>query len=128
MLAVALFVTGVVLGNTTFLRTRPAALSDGGIVITDPPPAVAQELITALGANDSDAMRSSLAAQPNKDLTDEFTRFDIKKINSVETLGTSVDGSRSATEILLHAEKTNGLPFEVNLVILVDGGQIEGFR
>jgi hypothetical protein len=128
-LAIALFVGGVVLGTTTFQRTRPVPIGvEGSITVTDPPPAVAQEFITALAANDADALRSSLSAQPNKDLTDEFERFSIKRIVSVETLGTSVDGNRSATEILMRAENTDGLPFEVNLVILVDGGQIEGFR
>jgi hypothetical protein len=128
-LAIALFVGGVVLGTTTFQRTRPLPIGvEGSITVTDPPPAVAQEFITALAANDADALRSSLSAQPNKDLTDEFERFSIKRIVSVETLGTSVDENRSATEILMRAENTDGLPFEVNLVILVDGGQIEGFR
>jgi hypothetical protein len=125
----ALFVGGVALGQMAFQQTRPAPVGvDGAITVTDPPPAVTQEFIRALAANDADAMRSSLSPQPNKDLTDEFARFSIKRIVSVETLGTHVDGARSATEILLRAEKTDGLPFEVNLVILVDGGQIEGFR
>jgi hypothetical protein len=129
VIAVALFVVGIGLGQLTFQRTRPAPLvPDVPITVAKTPPEVAQEFITALGANDADAMRSALAAQPNKDLTDEFERFSIKKIVSVQTLGTSVDGTRSATEILLKAEKTDGLPFEVNLVILVDGGAIEGFR
>lgn len=128
-LAIALFAGGVALGATTFQRTRPAPVGvDGSITVADPPPAVTQEFIRALAANDADAMRSSLSAQPSKDLTDEFERFSIQRIVSVETLGTHVDGTRSATEILLRAEKTDGLPFEVNLVILVDGGKIEGFR
>jgi len=128
-IAIALFVSGVAIGSTTFQRTRPAPLgTDGSIPTSQPPPAVALEFIAALNANDADAMRSSLNAQPNKDLTDEFARFEIKKVVGVETLGTSVDGNRSATEILLKTEKTDGLPFEVNLVILVDGNQIEGFR
>jgi hypothetical protein len=129
VIAVSLFVVGIGLGQLTFQRTRPVPqVADAPITVAQRPPEVAQEFISALGANDADAMRSALAAQPNKDLTDEFERFSIKKIVSVETLGTSVDGNRSATEILLKAEKTDGLPFEVNLVILVDGGAIEGFR
>jgi hypothetical protein len=129
VIAVSLFVVGIGIGQVTFQRTRPVPqVADAPITVAQRPPEVAQEFITALGANDADAMRSALAAQPNKDLTDEFERFSIKKIVSVETLGTSVDGNRSATEILLKAEKTDGLPFEVNLVILVDGGSIEGFR
>ena len=129
LLAIALFVGGIALGTTTFQRTRAVPVGvDGAITVSDPPPAVTEEFIRALAANDADAMRSSLNAQSNKDLTDEFARFSIKRITSVEVLGTHVAGTRSATEILMRAEKTDGLPFEVNLVILVDGGQIEGFR
>jgi hypothetical protein len=86
------------------------------------------EFITALGSNDADGLRSSLDVQPHADLTSEFKRFDIQKVTGVETLGTSVDGTRSATEILVRSVKTDGLPFDVNLVILVNNGKIEGFR
>ena len=128
-LAVVLFVSGIALGATMFQRTRPVPTGiEGSIEVSGAPAAIAQEFIAALAANDADAMRSSLSAQPNKDLTDEFARFTIKRITSVETLGTAVDGTRSATEILLRTEKDDGLPFEVNLVILVDGNTIEGFR
>jgi hypothetical protein len=128
-LTVALFIGGIALGATMFQQTRPAAPgTDGSITVAGTPPTITQEFIAALAANDADAMRSSLGAQPNKDLTDEFTRFTIKRVTSVETLGTSVDGTRAATEILLRTEKDDGLPFEVNLVILVDGSTIEGFR
>jgi hypothetical protein len=128
-LTVVLFVGGIALGATTFQRTRPAPSGiDGSITVAGTPAAIAQEFIAALAANDADAMRSSLSPQPNKDLTDEFARFTIKRVTSVETLGTSVDGTRSATEILLRTEKDDGLPFEVNLVILVEGNTIEGFR
>jgi hypothetical protein len=128
-LAVALFVGGIALGATMFQQTRPAAPgTDGSITLSGSPPTITQEFIAALAANDADAMRSSLGPQPNKDLTDEFTRFTIKRVTSVKTLGTSVDGSRAATEILMRTEKDDGLPFEVNLVILVDGSTIEGFR
>ncbi|HEV8699399.1 MAG TPA: hypothetical protein VGQ89_17035, partial [Candidatus Limnocylindrales bacterium] len=56
-LAIALFVGGVVLGTTTFQRTRPVPIGvQGSISVIDPPPAVAQEFITALAANDADAL------------------------------------------------------------------------
>ena len=128
-LVVALFVGGIAFGSSTFQRTRPVPPGvEGPIAVSGTTPTVALEFIAALAANDADAMRSSLSAQSNKDLTDEFERFTIRRITSVETLGTAVDGNRSATEILLRAEKSDGLPFEVNLVILVDGNKIEGFR
>ena len=43
-------------------------------------------------------------------------------------LGTTVDGPRSATEILMHYQREDGIAFAINLVILVNDGKIEGFR
>jgi hypothetical protein len=55
-------------------------------------------------------------------------RRGIQKVDKVEVLGTSVDGPRSATEILMQFQRDDGISFAINLVILVDGGKIEGFR
>ena len=55
-------------------------------------------------------------------------RFGIHRVQSIETLKTEIDGTRSATEIMMMAENADGLGFGINLVILVDGGKIEGFR
>jgi hypothetical protein len=128
IVSVALLVAGVWLGSSTFQRTRTAPAAGGATVSTQQPADVAKEFIAALASGDSDAMRSSLSQQPNIDLTAEFTKFGIKKVTGVETLGTSVDGTRSATEVLLHTVNTDGNPFEINLIILVNGNQIEGFR
>ena len=49
-------------------------------------------------------------------------------IDRVEVLGTHVAGRLSATEILLQYRSDEDLPRSINLVILVDGGKIEGFR
>jgi len=89
---------------------------------------VVQEFITALGRNDSDAMRSALPPQPHKDLTDLMTSYGIQNLEGTEILGTLIDGTRSATEIVMKGARTNGNPFAINLVILADGGQIKGFR
>ena len=124
----ALLAGGVVLGSSTFQRTRAVPTAGVATELTQPPAAVAKEFISALATADADAVRSALAAQPNKDLTDEFTKFGIKKVTGVETLGTSVDGTRSATEVLLHTISTDGSKFDINLIILVNGNQIEGFR
>jgi hypothetical protein len=128
VVSVALLVGGVMLGSTTFQRTRAVPASIGAIEFSQPPADVTKEFISALAAGDSDAIRSSLSMQPNKDLTDEFTKFGIKKVTGVETLGTAVDGPRSATEVLLHTTDTDGNTFDINLIILVNGNQIEGFR
>jgi hypothetical protein len=129
LIAVALFLAGLRLGYVLHEMNRPAAsvASQEGPGSVQPPP-IAREFITALASNDADALRSSLDAQQHQDLTGEMTRFGIHRIAHVEILGTEMDGSRSATEILMKAEDSDGLPFAINLVILVDSGKIEGFR
>ena len=83
---------------------------------------------SALSINDADAIRSSLDRDPHLDLTREMTKYGIQRVDQVEVLGTTIDGPRSATEILMHYERDDGISFAINLVILVDGGKIEGFR
>lgn len=129
-IGLTLLVTGVALGNYAFQSSRPAptaGVGDPGGNLTNPP-AAAQEFISALSINDADAIRSSLDRDPHLDLTREMTKYGIQRVDEVEVLGTTVDGPRSATEILMHYEREDGISFAINLVILVDGGKIEGFR
>jgi hypothetical protein len=129
---VVLFVGGVALGNRAFWNSHPTPSGGGQPAVgvpADAPPPVANEFIAALAANNADAVRSSLDQVPHLDLTDEMTKFGIQHIDKVEVLGTKDFGnSRSATEILMEYQNTDGVPFAINLVILVDGGKIEGFR
>ena len=130
VIGVVLLVGGIAIGNYVFQATRPAPTSptgDPGVAAQDAPPA-AKEFIAALAVNDADAIRSSLDQQPHIDLTNEMTKYGIQNIDSVDVLGTSVDGKRSATEILMHYVREDGIPFAINLVILVNDGKIEGFR
>ena len=55
-------------------------------------------------------------------------RWGVVTIDKVEILGTHVAGQLSATEILLQYKGDEDTPRSINLVILVDGGKIEGFR
>jgi hypothetical protein len=130
VVTVGLFVGGIALGSYVFQTTRPVPIGGAAGVPTNAstPPPVAQEFISALANNDADALRSSLDQEPHLDLTREMTKFGIQRVDNVEVLGTHVDGNRSATEILMQYESTDGTPFAINLVILVDGGKIEGFR
>ncbi len=130
VIGAVLLVGGIAIGNYVFQATRPAPTSpasDPGVAAQDAPPA-AKEFIAALAVNDADAIRSSLDQQPHIDLTNEMTKYGIQNIDSVDVLGTSVDGKRSATEILMHYVREDGIPFAINLVILVSDGKIEGFR
>ena len=130
VIGVALFVGGVALGNYVFAATRstPTALTSDPAVTSQAAPPAAQEFISALAVNDADSIRSSLDQQPHIDLTNEMTKYGIQHIDSVDVLGTAVDGKRSATEILMHYQREDGIPFAINLVILVNDGKIEGFR
>jgi hypothetical protein len=129
VVGLAFFAGGVALGNYTFQQTRTTTAAVGaGDTPLGEPATVTREFIAALAANDADAIRSSLAKDPHIDLTREMERYGIQHVDKVEILGTQVDGSRSATEILMQYETTDGVPFAINLVVLVDGAQIEGFR
>ena len=129
VIGAVLLVAGVAIGNYVYLATRtaPTALSDPGTNTQNPAPA-AQEFISALAVNDADSIRSSLDAGPHVDLSAEMEKYGIQRIDSVDVLGTTIDGPRSATEILMHYQREDGIPFAINLVILVNDGKIEGFR
>ena len=129
VIGVALLIGGVALGNYIFQTSRTAPTGNGfSPGVENEPPAVAREFIAALAANDLDAVRSSLDPTPHLDLTDELDRFGVQRIDNIETLGTSVDDTRAATEILVQYENETGAQSAINLVILTDGGKIEGFR
>ena len=128
----ALFIGGIALGAAAFQRSDQAAAAAAPIV--DPavdgaqPPVIVQEFVAALAGGDADSVRSALQAEPHARLTGELRRFDIQSISSVETLGTHVDGPRSATEVVMQGTTTTGAPISLNLIILTDGNTIEGFR
>jgi hypothetical protein len=129
VIGAVLLVAGIAIGNYAYLTTRPTpiALGDPGTNLENPAPA-AQEFIAALAVNDADAIRSSLDAGPHIDLSREMEKYGIQSVDSVDVLGTTVDGPRSATEILMHYQREDGIAFAINLVILVNDGKIEGFR
>ena len=130
LLVLALLVGGWALGQAAFARSDTSETT----VFADPvidgtvPPAVVQEFIAALAGGNADSLRSSLQAEPHSRLTSELRRFDIQAITAVDTLGTHVDGSRSATEVVMQGTTTAGIPISINLIILADGNAIEGFR
>jgi hypothetical protein len=131
VVGVALLVGGIALGATIFQSTRAAStvppLGQVGTT-TDQPALVAQEFIGALRASDFDGMRSAMQPEAALHFNDEIERRGVITIDKVEVLGTHVAGQQSATEILMQYKNDQELPLSINLVILVDGGKIEGFR
>lgn len=128
LFALALFVAGLAIGNMIFQATQAPDVAVVDPSVNAEPPAVVREFIAALAADDADAIRSALGPDPHAKLTGEFKRFDIGQVASVETLSTQVDGTRTATAVVIKATTTTGMPIAINLVILADGATIEGFR
>jgi len=129
LVAFALFVGGLMFGMTVFQRVQPPPPligdpSTGGI----PTPAVVKELVNALASNDADALRSAVPQGPYELLTGELQSWQIQGVNSVDTLATMQDGTRSATEIVVIGKAENGNPVVLNLVVQVDDNQIVSFR
>ena len=125
----SLFILGIGIGMAAFDRsqTAPPALGDpatGGVAA----PAVVAELASALAANDADSLRSAVSSGPYRLLTGELQRWDMQGVTSVETLATMLDGTRSATEIIVTGRTTDGNVVVFNLVVHVDDSQIVNFR
>ena len=129
LFAIVLFVGGVALGYSAFLATQPEPT-----FVVDPAvqgvttPAAVEEFIGALTSDDSDALRSVVPAEPYQLLIAEMARWGFTSVTNVETLSTMVDGSRTATEIVMSGPTETGVPVTVNLIVHVDDGQIASFR
>ncbi len=129
MISLGLLVIGIVLGATAFGAVQP---KDPDVLADAPssvqPPAAVREFISALGANDSDALRASVPADPYRLLAGELETRGYQEVTSVDTLGTILDGDRSATEIVIHGSASSGQGIVINLVVHANNGVIVNFR
>jgi hypothetical protein len=128
-IAIVFFMGGVALGYNAYLANQPTApnIVDPATQGTDTP-AVVRELMAALRSNDAAALRSATPPDPYQLLIAEMERWSFVTMTRVEALSTFLDGSRSATELVLTGSTTTGVPVSVNLVVHVDAGQIVSFR
>lgn len=129
LMSLGLLVVGIALGAALFGAVQP---KDPVVVAGNPgtvaPPAAVQEFISALAANNSDAVRAAVPPDPYRLLAGELTARSYQEITSVDTLGTVMDGTRSATEIIIHGTASGGQNIVVNLVVHADNGVIVNFR
>ena len=129
LLSLGLLVIGIALGVTTFGAVQP---KDPTVLADSPssvqPPAVVREFVTALAANNPDALRAAVPADPYRLLAGELQMRGYQEITSVDTLGTILDGDRSATEIVIHGSAGGGQGIVVNLVVHAQNGVIVNFR
>ncbi len=129
LLSLGLLVIGIALGVTTFGAVQPkdpTVLADSPSAVQ--PPAAVLEFITALAANNPDALRAAVPADPYRLLAGELQMRGYQEISSVDTLGTILDGDRSATEIVIHGSAGGGQGLVINLVVHAQNGVIVNFR
>ena len=129
ILSLGLLVLGIVIGANVYTAVQP---KDPAVIANAPtsvqPPAAVREFISALAANNSDALRASVPADPYRLLAGELQTRGYQEVTSVDTLGTIMDGERSATEIVIHGSASGGQGLVVNLVVHADNGVIVNFR
>jgi hypothetical protein len=129
ILSLGLLVLGIVIGANVYSAVQP---KDPAVIANAPssvqPPAAVREFITALAANNPDALRASVPADPYRLLAGELETRGYQEVTSVDTLGTIMDGERSATEIVIHGSASGGQGLVVNLVVHADNGVIVNFR
>lgn len=125
----ALFAAGVVIGAQMFVQSQPVTEVGGDpAVVGNPTPAAVAELVNAIAADDSDAIRAALAPEIFSNYTADLQNFGISKVEGVDTLGTYVDGPRTATVLVIHGRDVERNPFAINLVVLTQDGQIVRLR
>lgn len=129
ILSLGLLILGFVIGVNVYTAVQPkdpAVIADAPTSVQ--PPAAVREFISALAANNPDALRASVPADPYRLLAGELQTRGYQEVTSVDTLGTIMDGERSATEIVIHGSASGGQGLVVNLVVHADNGVIVTFR
>lgn len=129
LMSLGLLLIGIALGAALFGMVQPkdpAIVADSPVTV--PPPAAVQEFITALAANNPDAVRAAVPPDPYRLLAGELTARSYQEITSVDTLGTILDGDESATEIIIHGSGSGGQNVVINLVVHATNGVIMSFR
>jgi hypothetical protein len=130
IIGTALFVGGIAIGYAWYQSDQvetPAVIADpatAGVAT----PAVVREFVAALASNDSDALRSAVTGDPYRLLAGELQKWGFQEVTSVETLATTVQGERSATEIVMRGVDTAAAPIIINLIVHTEGNAITDFR
>jgi hypothetical protein len=128
-LTLSLFGAGVYLGWRSFVDNLPVTEVVGDpAVVGNPTPPIVAELAAAIAADDADAIRAALLPEIFSNYTADLQNFGIVKVEGVDTLGTYVDDSRTATVLVIHGRDAEKNAFNVNLVVITDNGQIVRLR
>jgi hypothetical protein len=130
VIGTVLFVGGIAIGYAWFQSNQvetPAVIADPATAGVATPPVV-REFVAALASNDSDALRSAVTGDPYRLLAGELQKWGFQEVTAVETLATTVQGERSATEIVMRGMDTSAAPIIINLIVHTEGNAITDFR
>jgi hypothetical protein len=127
---VGLFVFGIWIGVQAFQMAQKPSDTENAQVVSNgiPTPPVVQEFADALGSGGPDAVRSSVTPDVFALLVGEVQRDQIATIKKVDVLGTAVDGTRTATGLVLTSTLTDGTTLWVNLIVQTEDGKITTLR
>jgi hypothetical protein len=134
VMLLGLFVIGIALGFTTFVRNQPvpepaipaAQPADNGT--SDKVPPQIASLIAALSADNQTEVQVVVPAQPYRLLAGELAVDGISQILGARALATYTVGNDSATEILITGVDPSGNAVTFNLVVHMHNGVISDFR
>lgn len=125
----ALLVAGGWAGGEAFRNSQPVAAPPANPAVAGvPAPAVVQELAAAIKSNDTDRVRTSMAKEIFDSYAAELQKYSLSTVDSVEIVGTFVDGPRTATMLVLTARRTDTSPFALFLVVQTQDEQIVRLR
>jgi hypothetical protein len=129
---IALFSLGVALGLSAWLRSErppaaapPAAMEAG---TTADIPTQVQSLVAALNSDNQTQVQTVVPTQPYRLLAGELAQRGVTRIRGARALSTYVNGSDSATEILIGGYDASGSGVLLNLVVHLHAGVITEFR
>ncbi len=125
----ALLVVGAWAGSEAFRNSQPVAAPPANPAVAGvPAPAVVQEFAAAIESNDTDRVRTSMAKEIFDTYASELQKYSLSTVDSVEIVGTLLDGPRTATMLVLTARRTDTSPFALFLVVQTQDGQIVRLR
>jgi hypothetical protein len=127
---VGLFVFGIWIGVQAFQAGQKPSDTEAAQVVSNgvPTPPVVEGFAGALGSGGPDAVRSSISPDVFALLVGELQRDGIATIRKVDVLSTAVDGSRTATELIMTTTRTDGTTLWMNLIVHTEDGRISTLR
>jgi hypothetical protein len=134
-LMLAIFGLGASLGWYSWVRTLPPVVAASqpatraaDTQTTDQVPIQVQSLIAAIDKDDQQQIQVVVPADAYRVWVGEIARWNLASLSGAQPYRTFVNGTNSATELLIFGTTTDGSPIAFNLVVHIHDGVISDFR